>query len=163
MKSEPDEFDAALTGADAVVFAAGSGEGELEEIDKVGTERAVEAAERAGVKRYVSIAAIGTSTRVPEKYQEELRDYYEAKRASNRAVRDSSLEWTIIEPGELTNGRSTGKVTMSEDELPLRRIPRADVAKTVVHVLEDSGSVGHAFQVTSGPTGIERAIHDAAA
>lgn len=161
MTSPADEFDAAIGEADAVVFAAGSGEGESEEIDRVGTERAVRAAERAGVKRFVSIAAIGTSTRVPDKYKEDLGDYYEAKRAGNRAIRGSELDWTIIEPGELTNGRATGKVTLSEEELPLQRISRADVAATVAAALADEQSIGHAFQVTRGNTGIRHAISEA--
>src|SRR5690242_15128746 len=61
-KTDFDEIVFAMKGADAVIFAAGSAAGESSELDRKGTLRTVRAAEKAGVKRYLSISSIGAST-----------------------------------------------------------------------------------------------------
>src|SRR5688572_14450787 len=67
--------------ADAVVFAAGSAAGETSELDRKGTLRTVRAAEKAGVKRYLSISAIGASTGMKTgSMSDEMKDYYKQKR-----------------------------------------------------------------------------------
>src|SRR4051794_17937975 len=61
-KSTGPEFAFVFAGADAVVFAAGSGTGESSEIDSRGVRKTLGAARKAGVKRYLAISAIGAST-----------------------------------------------------------------------------------------------------
>ncbi len=56
------DFQRVFRGADAVIFAAGSAEGEGSALDRIGTVKTVRAAERAGVKRYLTSASIGAST-----------------------------------------------------------------------------------------------------
>lgn len=156
------EFDAivfAMKGADAVVFAAGSAAGETSELDRKGTLRTVRAAEKAGVKRYVSISSIGASTGLSTRsMSDEMKDYYKQKRAAGKHITGSSLDWTIIEPGELTDGALTGKVKLSEDAIDEDSISRADVAAMVVACLEEPRTIGHVFQVTRGKTPIKTAI-----
>lgn len=156
------EFDAivfAMKGADAVVFAAGSAAGETSELDRKGTLRTVRAAEKAGVKRYVSISSIGASTGLSTRsMSDEMKDYYKQKRAAGKHITGSTLDWTIIEPGELTDGGLTGKVKLSEDAIDEDSISRADVAAMVVACLEEPRTIGHVFQVTRGKTPIKTAI-----
>lgn len=157
--SDFDDIVFALKGADAVVFAAGSAEGESSEIDRKGTLRTVRAAENAGVKRYVAISAIGASTGLSTRtMSDEMKDYYKQKRAAAKHITGSGLAWTIIEPGELTDGKGTGKVTLSEDAIAEAPVPRADVAAVTVAALEEPRTAGHVFQLTGGKTPIRTAL-----
>jgi uncharacterized protein YbjT (DUF2867 family) len=159
------EFDAivfAMKGADAVVFAAGSAAGETSEIDRKGVLRTVRAAEKAGVGRYVAISSIGASTGLSTRaMSEEMKDYYKAKRAAAKHITGSSLKWTIIEPGELTDAKGTGKVTLSESAIDETPIPRADVAAVVVACLEEPKTAGRVFQLTGGKAAIKTALSKA--
>jgi uncharacterized protein YbjT (DUF2867 family) len=162
-KSPLIEFERTFAGADAVVFAAGSGEGESSAIDRKGTTRTLRAATKAGIKRYVSISSIGATTPVPPQWETsaEMKDYFKQKRAANKAVRESGLDFTIIEPAELADGKGTGKITLGEDGVDPGKIARADVAATVVAVLGMPKTKGRTFQITGGKTAIETALASA--
>jgi nucleoside-diphosphate-sugar epimerase len=158
------DFQRAFKGAEAIVFAAGSATGEGSALDRAGTTKTVRAAERAGVKRYVAIASIGASTGMRltgEWATDEMRDYYRQKRAANAYLRKSSLEWTILEPGELTEAPGTGKVTLSTSAIEMGSVPRADVAATVVAVFGMPATIGKTFQLTAGKVTIEKALRAA--
>lgn len=55
------------------------------------TERAVEAAERAGIARFVLVSALGTN-------EHAQTGYMRTKWASEQILRSSALEWTILRP-----------------------------------------------------------------
>jgi len=161
-RSSFEDIVTAMEGADAVIFAAGSAAGETSELDRKGTLRTVRAAEKAGVKRYVSISAIGASTGLSTRsMNEEMKDYYKQKRAAGRHIVNSKLDWTIIEPAELTDGEKTGKVTASLEAIEDKPISRADVAAVVVAVLSEPKSIGKAIQLTGGSTAIKTALRKA--
>lgn len=158
-KSEFDTIVTAMQGADAVVFAAGSAAGETSELDRKGTLRTVRAAEKAGVQRYVSVSSIGASTGLSTRsMNDEMKDYYRQKRAAAKHIAGSSLDWTIIEPAELTDDDGTGKVTASLDKLEGKPIARADVAAVVVATLAEEKAIGKAIQLTGGTTPIRTAL-----
>ena len=158
-KSEFDVIVNAMKGSDAVIFAAGSAAGETSELDRKGTLRTVRAAEKAGVPRYVSISSIGASTGLSTRsMDEEMKDYYRQKRAAAKHITGSSLKWTIIEPGQLTDEPGTGKVTMTEEALDIGPIPRADVAAVTVAAVEEPRTAGHVYQVIGGQTAIGTAL-----
>jgi uncharacterized protein YbjT (DUF2867 family) len=155
------DFQAQFKGADAIVFAAGSAGGESSALDRTGLIKTARAAESAGVKRYLAIASIGASTGMKlsgEWNTEEMRDYYKQKRAGNKYLRESGLDWIIVEPGELTDGKPAGKVTLSEEAIEERAIDRGDVAAVVVALLESKKSSKRAFQLTGGKTPIGEAV-----
>jgi len=155
------DFARQFKDADAVVFAAGSGGGESSAIDSKGVRKTLGAAEKAGVKRYVAISSIGASTgmKLSGKWAtDEMKDYYKHKRLAGKAIMASALDWTIVEPGELTEGKPTGKVTLSTDALPEKSVARADVAAVVVAVLKAPKTKGKALQLTAGKTSIAEAI-----
>lgn len=160
-KSTGPDFQAVFKGADAIVFAAGSATGESSALDRTGTVKTVRAAESAGVKRYLTISSIGASTGMKlagEWNTEEMRDYYKQKRAANKHLRESGLDYTIVEPGELTDGKGTGKVTISEAAIDEGSIDRADVAAVIVELLATKKSIGKAFQLVGGKTAIPDAV-----
>lgn len=155
-------FTNAMKGADAVVFAAGSGEGESSAIDRKGVVRTLHAAKNAGVKRYVAISAIGASTGMSTRSLDDgMKDYYKQKRAAGKHITTSDRDWTILEPGWLTDGKGTGKVTLSEDALEEEPITRDDVAATIIAILAEPKSAGHVLQLINGETAIRKAVETA--
>ncbi|MEQ1771141.1 MAG: NAD(P)-binding oxidoreductase [Devosia sp.] len=163
-KTPLNEIAMVMTGADAVVFAAGSATGESSAIDRKGVMRTLKAAEKAGVRRYVAISALGDSTPVPGEWVKtpEMKDYYKQKRAASKAIHASKLDWTIIEPGELTDGKLTGKVKLSTDGLDNETaISRADLAAVTLAALATRGSIGKTFQIIGGKSDIGEAVRKA--
>ena len=85
----------ALNGADAAVHLAAiprEGRGRrFSEVNVLGTQRVVEAAERIGLKRLVHLSVLGVSD------DPQLR-YLHSKWRGEEAVRGSSLEWVVLRP-----------------------------------------------------------------
>ena len=159
-----DEIAKAMKDADAVVFAAGSAEGETSELDRKGTLRTVRAAEKAGVGRYISVSALGASTGMSTRsMSNEMKDYYRQKRSAAKHIASSNLSWTIVEPAELTDGKASGKVSASLGALDGKPIDREDVASVVVALLEEPKSAGRAIQLSGGTTSIKAALAEALA
>ncbi|MCC5880313.1 MAG: SDR family oxidoreductase [Idiomarina sp.] len=149
----------ALEGVDAVIFSAGSGgdtDGDMTlRIDLDGAVKAMEAAELAGVKRFVQVSALQAHNR--EFWHPDITPYYIAKHYADRELMRSDLQYTIVRPGLLTNDDATGKVT-SGSNIETGEIPRADVAKVIVELLDKPNAVGKAFDLVSGDTPISQAV-----
>lgn len=160
-QSAPTELERAFAGADAVVFAAGAGpDGRVDRkqaVDLEGSRKSVAAATRAGVPRFVQISAISADRPVAEDASDVWRAYIAAKRDADAHLRASSLAWTILRPGRLTDDPANGTVTL-RDEVERDEIPRADVAALIVAVLDEPGSVGKQWEVVRGPEPIADAV-----
>ena len=155
------DFEQIFRGADAIVFAAGSAEGDPSSaIDSKGVRRTVLTATKAGVKRYVAVSSLGATTKISESYDwPGMTAYFKAKKAANKSVRESTLDWTIIEPGTLTEAKGTGKIALSEGKnIEDNKISRADVAAVVVAALKEPKSIGRTFQIVGGSTAIGTAV-----
>ena len=148
----------ALRGCDAVVCAAGAGVGgDPEEVDHQGTVDLVRAAEAAGVARFILISSVGTT--YPEKMPPMLGPYLRAKRKAEEVLEESSLEYTIVRPGGLTDDAGTGKVragTLGESG----RVSREDVARVTVAALDLPNTHGKAFDLLSGDADVEKALQN---
>lgn len=150
----------ALTGCDAVVFAAGSGPGSTAErkmsVDRDGAILLADAAVQAGIHRYVLLSSRGADTFDPDS-DDIFQIYLRAKSEADAAVRaHDDLAWTIVRPGGLTDDEPTGSVTVGDDVDG--RIPRADVAHLIAHLLESGAGIGQQFEVVSGETPIGDAV-----
>ena len=154
-----EEMAEAVRGADAVVFAAGGGpDGDAarkETVDKGAAIMLADAAEAAGVRRYVMISSMHTDRADPES-DDVFAVYLRAKQAADDDVRARDLDWTIVKPGRLTDDDPTGLVELGS--LDSGEIARADVAAVVAVVLEDSTSVGKTFDVLAGRTPVVDAV-----
>ena len=149
-----------LEGVDAVVFAAGGGPNSGPErkltIDRDGAIKLADAAEQAGVRRYVMISALATDDFDPES-DDIFQIYLRAKSEADANVRERQLDWTIIRPGGLTDDEGTGKVKLAEST-GRGSIPRADVAALVVSSLVEGHGVRAQFEAISGEDAIADAL-----
>ncbi|MER5357561.1 SDR family oxidoreductase [Streptomyces sp. NPDC002785] len=159
-----EEVAEVLRGADAAVFAAGagpnSGSERKETVDRGAAVLFADAAERAGVRRYVVVSSMGAD---PGHAGDEVFDaYLRAKGAADAYVRSrTALDWTILRPGMLTNDAGTGMVllTASAGRGP---VPRDDVAAALLELLETPATAGLTLELISGNMPVAVAVKDVA-
>ncbi|AWB87312.1 SDR family oxidoreductase [Mycetocola zhujimingii] len=160
-----DDLVPILTGADAVVFAAGAGPNSGAErkhtVDYEGSVKSMKAAERAGVKRFVQVSAMGIDGEV-DTSDDVWAAYVAAKRNADIELKKTSLDWTILRPGALTDDEPTGLVTLAT-ETERGSIPRADVASLIAAALTFPETAGFTWEAISGETPIPAAIAAAVA
>jgi uncharacterized protein YbjT (DUF2867 family) len=160
-----DEVAAALTDADAVVFAAGAGPGSGTErkdtVDRGASVLLADAAERAGVQRFVQISAMGLDRADDPDINEVFAAYLRAKDAADRELMSrDGLEWTILRPGLLTDDPGTGSVKLAE-HVGGGVVTRDDVAAVIVELLDEDDTVGRVFELIGGDTPIPGAVDEA--
>jgi uncharacterized protein YbjT (DUF2867 family) len=156
-----DEVADHLRGADAVVFAAGAGPGSgiarKETVDRDAAILLADAAEAAGVERYVMVSAMAADPQATAD-DDVFAAYLRAKGGADEAIRSrATLKWTIARPGALTNDEPTGRVRIAEST-GRGSIPRADVAAVLVAVLDEPRTAGRSFDLISGDTPIAEAV-----
>jgi len=148
-----------LRGADAVVFAAGggpdSGVERKETVDKGAAVLLADAAEQAGVRRYVMVSSMGTESADPDS-DEVFQVYLRAKKAADDDLRGRDLDWTIVRPGRLTDEPASGRIQVGT--LSRGTIPRADVATVLAEALTTEGTIGATFDLLAGHQTIEAAL-----
>jgi len=150
----------AMKGCDAIVFTAGSGGGTGAEktllIDLDGAVKTMEAAEAAGVDRFIMVSALQANNR--ENWNEAIKPYYVAKHYADRVLMQSNLTYTIIRPGGLLNEKGTGKISVG-DQLERGYIPREDVAQTIVEALSNDHTKKRSFDLIAGDDQISVALN----
>jgi uncharacterized protein YbjT (DUF2867 family) len=150
---------AVLAGADAAVFAAGggpnSGVARKETVDKGAAVLLADAAEQAGVRRYVMVSSMGTDKADPDS-DEVFQVYLRAKKAADDDLRARDLDWTVVRPGRLTDEPGAARVQVGT--LQRGEIPRADVAAVLASVLETDATIGTTFDLLAGHQTIEAAL-----
>ena len=157
--TDVDELADVVRGADAVVFAAGggpsSGAARKETVDKGAAVLLADAAERAGVRRYVMVSSMGTDRADPDS-DDIFAVYLRAKKAADDDLRARDLDWTIVHPGRLTDDPGTGRVRVGR--LERGEVTRDDVAAVLVAALHDDRTVGKDFDLLGGDQPIEEAL-----
>jgi uncharacterized protein YbjT (DUF2867 family) len=154
-----DDLAQVVSGADAVVFAAGggpsSGAARKETVDKGAAILLADAAEQAGVRRYVMVSSMGTESADPDS-SEVFQVYLRAKKAADDDLRARDLDWTIVRPGRLTDDPETRKVRLGR--LERGEITRADVARVLMAALDTPATIGKTFDVLNGDQDIAEAL-----
>ncbi len=161
-RATPDEVAKTLAGADAAVFAAGAGPGSgnarKDTVDRGAAALFAQAAELAGVRRFVQISSMGLNRSDDPSVDETFRIYLKAKAAAEDDLRARDLDWTILRPGGLLDDPGTGLVRLSVPPLPRGQISRQDVAAVLVGLLDDDNTIGLTLELTRGETPTEIAI-----
>jgi uncharacterized protein YbjT (DUF2867 family) len=154
-----------VAGADAVVFAAGAGPGSgaarKETVDRAAAVLLADAAESAGVRRYLLISSVGVESvrdgRTPEGMDDVFVAYLRAKLAAEQDVlARPGLATTVVRPGVLTDDPGTGRVTLAPS-VEQGSVSRDDVAAVLLALL-DADRDGAVIELVSGPTPIAEAV-----
>jgi uncharacterized protein YbjT (DUF2867 family) len=155
-----DDVAEAVSGAEAVVFAAGAGPGSGAErkwtVDYGGAVKLIDAAKAEGIDRYVMVSAMGAAEPPPEG-GDVFGEYLRAKAKADDALVASGLAYTIVRPGGLTDDPPTGRVQIGE-RLERGEIPRADVAEVLAAVLGADNAIGKTFDLIAGEVPVLQAV-----
>ncbi|MEX0742558.1 MAG: SDR family oxidoreductase [Phycisphaeraceae bacterium] len=154
-----EDFSEMVADVDAVVFAAGSGSKTGKDktiaVDELGAVRLIDAAEAAGVKRFVMLSSINAD---PWSEGHPISHYYRAKGIADLHLENSDLQHTIVKPGKLTDEPAKGTIEAAPTLNRPGEIPRADVAAVLVGTLEMDNTIGKSFEILSGATPIPEAL-----
>lgn len=161
-QSTVEDVAAALIGADAAVFAAGAGPGSgaarKDTVDRAASVLFADAAEAAGVRRFLQVSAMGLDRANDPSMDEVFAAYLRAKDAADQDVMArTGLDWTILRPGRLTNDPAAGTVTLAEHVSP-GAVTRDDVAAVLLALLDRPDTAGRVYELIGGDTPIESAL-----
>ena len=159
-----DQVADVVTGADAVVFAAGAGPGSgaarKHTVDHDAAVLLADAAQRAGVRPYVLVSSMGVEQArqgTPKGMDPVFAAYLQAKlRAEDQILPRPALDVMIVRPGGLTDGPGTGRVTLGHG-LPRGEVTRDDVAAVLAAILA-SGKKDDVVELIGGDTPIDEAV-----
>lgn len=122
-----------MQGCDAVIFAAGSRGKALLAVDLDGAVKAMEAAQLAGISRFIQLSTLNAGDR--KLWPASLNDYYIAKYyADEWLMHHTTLDYVIVQPTTLTNDAPTGQIKF--DPTWEDTITRQDVATVLVEAIE---------------------------
>jgi len=151
-----------LSGADAVVFAAGAGPGSgaprKDSVDRAASVLMADAAERAGVRRFVQVSSMGAGQPRRPGSDEVWAAYITAKTAAEADLCARDLDWTILRPGGLTDAPPTGRVRLAPPPVPRGPVPRADVAAVIAALLHNPGTRHQTLELVGGDSPVAAAV-----
>lgn len=148
-----------LTGADVVVYTAGSNGGGRKvtaAIDGDGVITALDATHLAGVGRFVLVSVLPEAGR-GEVLGEDVEFYFAVKKLVDVTVSMSDLDWLILRPSLLVDRAGTGTVALGPAQ-PHDEISRADVAATLAELLHEPRIRRRILELTQGETPIALAV-----
>lgn len=142
---------------EAIYFVSGSRGKSLLQVDLDGAVKTMRVAEELGIKRYIMLSTIFSLE--PERWNEipDLRDYYLAKfYADQWLMKNTELDYSILQPGHLREVKGTGKISVNVNDLGDNSIE--DVAETLMELLDKESTFKKMISMHSGETPIEEAI-----
>ncbi|MEU5881681.1 SDR family oxidoreductase [Spirillospora sp. NPDC047279] len=161
-KAGAEEVADQLTGADAVVFAAGAGPGSgaarKDTVDRGASVLLAGAAERAGVRPFVQVSSMGAGQPPRPGTDEVWAAYVKAKGEAEDDLRARDLDWVVLRPGALTDDEGTGRVTLAEPEVGRGPVTRDDVAAVIVALLDAPGARRRTLELINGDEPIADAV-----
>lgn len=150
------DLEKAISGADAVIQSLGVNSAkELlfgTTLFSASTRVLVDAMKSSGVKRLIAVTGAGAGN--SRGHISPLYDYlmfpillqrvYADKDLAETAIANSGLEWTIVRPGGLTNGKATGRYKALAEMKDWRAgfISRVDVADFLIKQVSDRSMLG---------------------
>ncbi|SBS32483.1 putative sugar epimerase YhfK [Marinomonas aquimarina] len=158
-----EDFSAAYEGVNKVVFVAGSGSGtgcdKTLLIDLWAAKRAIDyAEEEPTVSHFIMLSAFGADD--PDEHNTAIKPYLVAKHIVDEYLTLSSLPYTILRPGKLTNEAPRHGFTA---ERPLHNagtsITRADVAEAICYCVTHDTSKIKVVELFQGQEPLESLIN----
>jgi putative NADH-flavin reductase len=158
---DPDAIGPVVSGRDAVITAIGSREGRTPtSVQTDSTASIVTAMRNRSTRRLVVVSNSGMFTdgdgpmsRLVAKpiLRRMLKHPWADMQRMEDVVRDSGLDWTIIRPPMLTNGRRTGSYRSAVDSNVRGgiRVSRGDLADSILRCVVDAGSIHTAISIAN--------------
>jgi len=151
-------IDHCLQGCDAVIFAAGSGghtgRDKTVLVDHLGAIRAMVAAQVQGIKRFVMLSSLNADVASDSK----IAHYHRAKAHADHFLRESTLAYTIVCPGGLTDTAGCDRVCVSDQLHGKGKTARDHVATALVLCLDLDNTIGKNLSLLDGDTSIDAAL-----
>lgn len=116
----------------------------------------MDAAEQAGVRRYVMVSYFRASRDHGVDPENSFYAYAEAKAAADEHLRASGLDWTVLGPSTLTLEEPTGRIDTAAETSG--SVSRANVARVIAATLADDGTIGRTIRFNDGDTPIAEAL-----
>lgn len=138
-----------------VIFAAGSKGKNVIGVDQEGAKKLTDAAKNSGASKFVMLSSMGADN---PSVSDDLEDYLKAKQNADEYLKSNGINYSIVRPGSLNNNEGSGKIRLEKNFDEFGEISRADVAKTLVEVLDDKVRHNEVFEILSGDTDIEKAV-----
>lgn len=157
------DFDHAFEGVNAVIFTAGSGahtgKDKTHLVDRLGAKKAIDLAVQHDVDRFIMISAFGADYS-PQDWPESMSHYYEAKADADTHLMQSSLNYTILKPGRLSDESGTNNIEIGE-RISQRggSISRDDVATVAAKCLSHENTYRMTLELLSGKTPTDKALN----
>jgi nucleoside-diphosphate-sugar epimerase len=128
LEASAGDVAALLSGAGAVVFAAGAGPG----------SRAPhkDSLDRAGIRRFVQVSSMGAG-QPPRPSSDEVWAAYITAKTAGDDLRARDLNWAILRPGSLADAPAAGRIQLAAPPAPAGTVPRPDVAAVIAALLND--------------------------
>lgn len=154
------DFEHALEGCAALIFTAGSGGKTGADktilVDMWGAIKTISACENAGLKRYIMVSSRDAGD--PDQGSRAIRHYNVAKHIADDYLIRSSLDYTILRPGQLTNLEGTGLIQTERPRQEMQTITRDDVAEAIMVCLDEKDTIGRIVELYQGETPIKEAL-----
>jgi uncharacterized protein YbjT (DUF2867 family) len=149
-----------MAGSDVVVFSAGAGgKGGVEMTDAIdgrGLELAVASAQKAAIERFLLVSAFPEARR-GRQVSDTFEHYMAVKKLADVHLAETDLDWVILRPGTLLDEPGTGKVRAGL-AIPYGKVPRDDVAATLVELVERPEVNRIIIELTQGDTPVGEAV-----
>lgn len=143
---------------DAVYFVAGSGGKDVLEVDLHGAVKTIQATQDKGIKRYIMLSAAFSldTSKWDSPGIANLKEYYICKHYADQwLVNNSTLDYTIVQPGALKERAGTDKIAIDESA---GENSIEDVATTLAAVLTADNTIKQAFNMHNGDIDINEAV-----
>ncbi|MFD2768089.1 NAD(P)-dependent oxidoreductase [Micromonospora eburnea] len=154
----PDAIRPAVTGQDAVVSALGPRARTNASVCADGASAIITAMRAAGTRRLIVVTASGhvvdagdgpfTRTVVKPMLRRYLREGFADFARTEQAVRDSDLDWTIMRPPRLTDGKHRPyRTAIDRNVRGGITIARVDLAHAILAALNNPTTAGHTISL----------------
>ncbi len=145
-------LDEAFVGQDALICCLGAPANKAGTLRSQGTKNIIEAMKKANVNRLICQTSLGYDDSISVLDRTSfifkkiivpyiLKETFKEHHLQEIVIKESGLKWTIVRPGNLTNGKKTGKYKhgfkYSDPTLKVK-VSRADVAHFLVGQLSTS-------------------------
>lgn len=155
-----------FAGQDAVIWSAGAGGGSPERtyaVDRDAAIASIDAAVAADVQRFIMVSYLGARTDHGVPPDNSFFAYAEAKAAADEHLRAaSSLAWTILAPGALTDQEASGLIdprpAVERNPSESNNTSRGNVALVAAAVLQHPKTIMRTIEFTEGSESIAQVL-----